>query len=367
MLIFRLFGVSVIKEVQKDSFSIFINFSWISINVGFLVLLFVQSDVFAKESFTKMSDIIDMANYFLAFTTNLVILCHTYYVQKLDISWHEKYERIKSTLRDYDRNKINHIKSHQQIKVIIVLATCTFCNFINIYFALARKSDSIFIILFHAHFYTLKAVINLRYIQHTIRIDGISQCLSILSRRVDEVSQRNTKKWKIVLVDENEKLSDRFVHPRAPVSQKIDDTSDILIFKSVYSKLFETMKLLENIFGWSFLAMISFTFVDLTSNLYWFFLAIIGLKTGVEAADCIVEIIPSLIIANCIMFSSFRANRKSKEVINAAIKLFTNTTSTYNRMVKEFLLQMYHERIENSANDFFVVDFHLSPSVSIEN
>lgn len=370
MLIFRLFGLSVIKEFEKDFVSGIVNLTWIFVNVSIILLLLLYSDIFSKENFTKMSDIIDMANYFLALTTNFVILMHTYLVRDVDISWHQKFDRIDSTLRDYDRNEINHIKAHQKIKIFIVLVGCAFCNFINFCFAVERKSDSYFIVLFHAHFYTLKTVINLRYIQHTIRIDAISQSLSILSRMVDEVSQRNTAKWKIVLVlDYSQKshqvdLDQHRRHPKATNVKKIDDIKDILIFKSTFSRLFESMKLLENIFGWSLLMMISFTFVDLTSNLYWFFLAIIGLKTSVGAVDCIVEIIPSLIIVNCLMFSSFKANKRSKEVNNVAIKLFTNTTSTYNRMVKEFLLQMYHEKIENSANDFFIVDFHLSPSVS---
>lgn len=363
MLIFRLLGLSVIKGVQRDSLSEFLNLSWILANVGIVVLLALQSDTFFMQNFTKMSDIIDMTNYLLVLSTNIVILIHTYLVQTVDISWHEKYDRVESMLRDYDRGKINRIKFHQQIKILVVLFACAFCNVINFCFALEPKSEIVFNILFNAHFYTLKTVINLRYIQHTIRIDAISQCLSILSRTVDEVAQRNTKKWKIVLVNEDEKLS-QLSQRRVPLTQKIDDTREILIFKSIYSGLFEVMKLLENIFGWSFLAMISFTFIDLTSNLYWLTLAVIGLGTSFEATDCIIEIISSLIVVNCLMFSSFSANRRSKEVINAAIKLFTNTTSTYNRMVKEFLLQMHHERIENSANDFFVVDFHLSPVVS---
>lgn len=363
MSIFRVLGLSVIKGIQRDLLSGLFNLSWIFINIGTVTLLALKSDTFAMQNFTKMSDIIDMTNYFLALSTNIVILIHTFLVQTVDISWHKKYDKVESMLRDYDRDEINRIKSHQQIKILIVLFLCAFCNIINFCFALERESETVFNILFNAHFYTLKTVINLRYIQHTIRIDAISQCLSILSRTVHEVSQRNTITWKIVLVNEDEKLSE-LSRRRVPLTQKIDDTREILIFKSIYSGLFEVMKLLENIFGWSFLAMISFTFIDLTSNLYWFTLAVIGLGTSVEATNCIIEIISSLIVVNCLMFSSFSANRRSKEVINAAIKLFTNTTSTYNRMVKEFLLQMHHERIENSANDFFVVDFHLSPAVS---
>jgi hypothetical protein len=358
MIIFSISGLTVLtKSFKKVRI---INFLWIVVNVSLVLWFVVNSEIFLKRNFTKMSDIIDMLNYFFAFITNLVILIHTQFVSEKDVIWHKKFQQIKSTLHDfYIKDEIIHERRFQMIKFLITFAISLLCYSINFCYAIQRKSDSTYnIMLFHAHFYALKIIINLRYIQHTQRIDAISQSLSILTRIVGETASRNTTEWKIVLV------IDSYNRLNQSKKGKIDDVKDILMFKKLFSQLFEAMKLLENIFGWSLLTMISFTFVDLTSNLYWFFLSIIGLKTSMNAFDCILEIIPSLIFIHCLMSTSFETNKKSKEVINASIMLFTNTTSVYNRLVKELLMQMYHEKIENSANDFFIVDFHLSSSVS---
>lgn len=358
MIFFYIFGLTLLTQSLRKVRVI--NFLWIAVNVSLVAWLALKSDIFEKKNFTKISDIIDLANYFLACVTNLVIFVHVQLVSEKDALWCRKFEKIESTLSHfYQKTEINHKRRLRMMKILIIFTITLLCNSINFCYALKRKSDSTSNILFHAQFYALKIIINLRYIQHTLRIDAISQSLSILTRVVGETAQRNTTEWKIVLVmDSHNRRS------QSTIGSKIDDVKDILMFKKLFSQLFESMKLLENIFGWSLLTMISFSFVDLTSNLYWFFLDVIGLNTSMNAIDCIIEIIPSLICVNCLMYSSFNANKKSKEVINASIMLFTNTTSDYNRLVKEFLLQMYHLRIENSANDFFVVDFHLSSSVS---
>jgi hypothetical protein len=153
----------------------------------------------------------------------------------------------------------------------------------------------------------------------------------------------------------------RYAHP-----MKIDDAKEVMIFKRIHAALYESTKLLENCFGWSLLAVLSFTFIDLTSNLYWCCLAFFGIDEKFDTIDCIVDIIPPIIVVCMLLHSSFDMGRKTREgVICWAIKLFTNTSSDYNVMVKEFLLQLYHENIENSANDFFLVDNKLFSAVSI--
>jgi 7tm Chemosensory receptor len=181
--------------------------------------------------------------------------------------------------------------------------------------------------------------------------------MKALNVAIKNVVDRNHTKWKIVFV------CDKFNRMHNP-AKKIDDTNDILMFKKIYSVLYETTKLTENCFGWSLLAIISYTFIDLTSNMYWFSLALLKLDARFNVVDCTMEIVPSVIALSSLIYSSYEMGRVARAGINLAIRLYTNTTSDYNVLVKEYLMQMYHEKIENSANDFFLVDSKLFSSVS---
>lgn len=297
-----------------------------------------------------------MANYIFALVTNLIILGHVQTAMRKDVRWHEILSQLDCQLRDKYRVKMNGEKN--ALKVVIILVVVVSCCAINLRYA-TQSADAVTLRIVHNYF--LKMIINLRYVQNLTRIDFITARILSVHGAIQETVEHNTLEWKIVLV------TDAFNRQHQSPAQKIDDAGDVLLFKKFYATLFESMKLLENVFGWSLLAMISFTFIDLTSNFYWFFLAILSLDNRVFTVDCVFKIIPSVFIINCLIYSSFKANRKAKEVVNSVTKLYTNTTSYYNKMIKEFLMQIHHERIENSANDFFLVDFQLFSSVSLRN
>lgn len=355
MFLFRLFGLSLLGDDFKPRRIFrFINLSWLFINITIFAFLVIISRIFTRN-YSRMSEIIEMANYIFALATNLIILVHVQLVMGKDVRWHELLRQLDCQLRDKHRVKVNH--RGKAWKVAITLLVAVVCCIINVHYA-TQSADAVTLRI--AHNYFLKTIINLRYVQNLTRIDFITARIVAVHEAIRKTVQHNTVEWKIVLV------SDAFNRQHQGPLRKIDDASDVLAFKKFHATLFESTKLLENVFGWSLLAMISFTFVDLTSNFYWFFLAVLGLDHRVFAVDCVFEIIPSLLIINCLIYSSFNANRKAKEVVNSVTKLYTNTTSCYNKMIKEFLMQIHHERIENSANDFFIVDFQLFSAVSIK-
>jgi hypothetical protein len=348
MFLFRLFGLTILGNDLKPHCCLrFVNLLWKFINVAIFVFLIVVTKIFSKN-YSRMSEIIEMANYIFALATNLIILAQVQLVVEKDEKWFEALCQLDSRLDKY-RVKINHGGSGW--KVAITLVGTVACSAFNVQYAMKFPETSV---LLTSHNYFLKTIINLRYVQNFTRIDLITARIVAMNEAVLKIVEHNTVEWKLVAFNRQY---------QSPV-RKIDDAGDVLELKKSYATLFESMKLLENIFGWSLLAMISFTFIDLTSNFYWFFLALLNLDQRISTLDCVFEIIPSLVIINCLIYSSFTANKKAKEVVNSVTKLNTNTTSCYNKMIKEFLMQIHHERIENSANDFFIVDFQLFAAVS---
>lgn len=298
-----------------------------------------------------------MASYVFGLLTNLIILVHVQLVNEKDVMWHEKLSQMDLLLRESFNVTINHaaIRRRSLWKILIIFIGGGACFILSGVYATNNDTSDL---ILYTHDYFLKTIINLRYIQNFTRIDFIKSHIQAFHDAVRKVGERNTVEWKIVLI-----LDSLDREYRTPFG-KIDDTNDVLLFKRCHATLFESMKLLENCFGWSLLTMISFTFIDLTSDLYWFFIAILKLDNNTHLTDSLFDIVVNFVIISCLTYSSFDATKKGKEVINSVLKLYTKTTSCYNRTLKEFLMQIYHERIENSANDFFMVDFQLLSAVS---
>ncbi|KAG5677634.1 hypothetical protein PVAND_007375 [Polypedilum vanderplanki] len=359
MFLFRFLGLTLIDDnVSEIKFLRVINLFWMSASLGvFIHLIMSPSTHILDRTFSHMSEVIEIVNYLLVLATHSVILAHVQLVSKRDIAWYTKIQQVDELLRREHDVKVNHdvIRRSNLIKVFLIFVSTLVCSIVNMHYAM---STSNFIFLFSVHNYCLKTIINLRYIQNATRVDIFKEHIIAFQCAIHKVVNRNHTQWKIVFV------LDKFNRKHNPI-KKIDDTKDILIFKRVHGLLYESTKILENCFGWSLLAMITFTFIDLTSNLYLFFLAFLHLEERFDSLDCILELIPSIIAISCLIYSSFDAGRKGKEIVNQVIKLYTNTTSEYNVMLKDFLMQTYHERIENSANDFFLVDCKLLSSVSI--
>jgi hypothetical protein len=355
MLFFRLLGLTLIDDNLNEIKSLrAINLIWMVGNVG--IFIFLAQSIFTRN-YTHMADVIEIANYVFVLVTHQIILLHIQFVTKKEILWYSKLRQVEELLcREYDI-KISHdfIKRTSVTKAMIIFTITSICATINVYYVLRSKD---FILLLSAHNYILKVIINLRYIQNALRVDFMKYHLLAFQNAIENVVERNHVEWKIVFV------LDKLNRRHNPI-KKIDDINDIVKFKHIHAILYESTKLLENCFGWSLLAMISFTFIDLTSNLYWFFLAFLNLDEKFYTFDCVVEIIPSILALMCVIYSSYDVSRKAKDGVNIIIKLYTNTTSDYNVMVKEFLMQLHHERIENSANDFFLVDCKLFSAVSV--
>jgi hypothetical protein len=357
MLLFRSLGFTLIDdnggEIKSQRV---INLCWLGGSLGIFAYLVVSpaTHIFTRN-YSHMSEVIEIANYVLLLATHLAILAHVQAVVKRDVAWFTKIRQVEELLERECGVKINHdaIRRWDLTKVLVIFVSTATCSVVNVHYAMSTGE----IFLLSLHNYCLKTIINLRYIQNATRVDLFKTHILALQSAVRKTVDRNHTQWRIVFV------LDKFNRKHNPI-KKIDDTNDILILKRVHGILYETTKLLEKCFGWSLLAMISFTFIDLTSNLYWFFLALLRLEERFSTLDCILEIIPSIIAVSSLIYSSFDAGRRAKEGANWVIKLYTNTASEYNVMVKDFLMQIHHERIENSANDFFLVDCRLLSAVS---
>lgn len=357
MLLFRYLGLSLHRDDISCKIKLLRAINHVYMAISVVIFAFILKNYILTREFASMSDVFEFSNYTMAFFAHLVILMHTQHARRKDEIWHGKLHQVEELLCTHFDVKINQdaIMRRNLVRAWLIFTCTSTCSIVNVCYAM-RSTD--FILLLSAHDYCLKTIINLRYLQNSMRIDLIKQHILAFHKAIRKVVDRNQIEWKLIFVVD--KFNQRYDYP-----MKIDDANDVLIFKRIHALLYESTKLLENCFGWSLLAMLSFTFIDLTSNFYWFCLAFLHIDEKFYTIDCIADITPPILAVSFLVYSSFDMGRKAREkVMCCALKLYTNTSSDYNVLVKEFLLQLYHEKIENSANDFFLVDNKLFSAVS---
>src|SRR5690349_8846364 len=108
MFLFRFFGLTFLGDKYQRKFRI-INLSWIIINISAFVFLIVapSTSIFSR-SFSKISQIIEIANYIFVLATNLLILVHVQMVNEQDVMWHGKLGQMDLLLREKFNVTINH-------------------------------------------------------------------------------------------------------------------------------------------------------------------------------------------------------------------------------------------------------------------
>lgn len=357
MSLFQLLGLTLIrvneKNIQYKKALRLINLLWIMGSVGIFVYLTIECRIF-NRNYSRMTDVFSIVNYLIALGCNIFILLHVQVVKGSEIQFHEKLHKMDSIVCEHFKHHINHRALNKTclLKLCVTLCAVLVCVSVNVFYSIKKHDLPLFVV----HNCFLILIINLRYIQNFLAMDAMKARIICLHKTIQKTLQHNTIEWKIVLmVDIQQRCHN--------IQRKIDDPIDVVMFKQFYATLYESMKLMEDCFGWSQLFQISYSFINLTSNLYWFFIAILNLDPSINVVNCCFKIAPSVALICMLILSSFDCNRKMKKTINLVSKLYTMTSSDYNQMVKEFLMQIIHIPIEISANDFFNIDFHLFSAV----
>ena len=357
MSLFQLLGLTLISvsehNIQYKKALRLVNLVWMMGSIGVFVYLTVECKFF-NRNYSRMTDIFSIVNYLIALGCNIFILLHVQMVKNSDIQFNEKLHKMDRISSEYFKHNINYRTLNKTclLKLCVTLCAVFMCVSVNVFYSIKKHDLPLFVV----HNCFLILIINLRYMQNFLAIDAMKARIICLHKTIQQILQHNTIEWKIVLVVDTQKHCHN-------VQRKIDDPIDVVMFKQFYATLYESMKLMEDCFGWSQLFQITYSFINLTSNLYWFFIAILNLDSSINVVNCCFKIAPSVALICMLIQSSFDCNRKMKNTINLVSKLYTMTTSDYNHMVKEFLMQIIHIPIEISANDFFNIDFHLFSAV----
>jgi len=356
MIIFQICGFLLIDCSMIENKSLrLINLIWIIGSACIFSFIIFPKYILAQE-FKSMSKIIEGINHVLIVFTHFVILLHSRATVNANILWYQRLKNAKEIFEDKFKIVLNFNQkcSFDVITAVLCVGFSTFCSLINIYYSVIYGKNKLINSL---HYHCIKLLINIRYTQNSVRIDYFKQHIVIIKKLTEKLIFDKRQSFIIVLSGNQIEVQS--------TKNTLSNVKSILIFKQFHCLMYESTKILETCFGWSLLVMVSYTFIDLTSNLYWFFIAFLKIDENINEIDCILKILGSAVTVTYLILSSYKTEIKSLEQTNLAIKLYEIDKSEYSMLTKEFLIQIYNEKIEYSANDFFMVDFNLFFGVSI--
>lgn len=346
MVIFYIFGLSSYCQsfwhslIQKT-----INIFWITFNLSILTCNIIYNKLFFKQ-YDTMSEVIELGLYILISVTHSFVMLHVLGTEKVNKIWYQKLQFARENVGKKDEK----VKSQSLLKISFGIGTTVLCSMINIYSSFSYDN-----LIMTVHYHFVKFVINLHYLQCAYRLDYFTDHAVMLRNEIERISLKNKRNWKAVAVRKCFQIRTK---------RHLDDPRDVKELKRMFSWLYESTKLIENCFGWSIIAMMTFTFMDLTANLYWLMLAVLDIDSRFDDLDSLVEILGSLNVVLMLFCSAYWAELEYIDIFSQSLMLFTNVRNEYNGLVKELALQLYHGKIENSANDFFLVEFKSCYGVS---
>lgn len=224
------------------------------------------------------------------------------------------------------------------------------------------------------------AVVNMRCIQNIFFVDLLRERLDFVNERLSEISQRTSKKSKLILYVEPYDHGNRS-KKQSPMHEEF---SEVLALKQIYGMIWNASILLNNCFGWSVLAIVTRSFIGFTSHGYWLFLGFEDLiESEIMVHSAVIFLLIALLLSvmcsscyNCTGCVSYRNDRNARVCFTLLSNFQAEDTGgllnkiekrdnneSLNFLVREFSLQILHEPIVLSANGFFTVNLDLLGSV----
>ncbi|XP_050072498.1 putative gustatory receptor 39b [Anopheles maculipalpis] len=164
------------------------------------------------------------------------------------------------------------------------------------------------------------------------------------------------------LVEIGEYLCDLHTHPqdsemyRAMYQRCIDR---LLELKSLYGQLWELSDRINRTFGWSQICNFTANFVQLSCDLYWYYVST-KMYSSTDAVQAIfLAILPTAFLIGLLLHSAESCLRVSCALQSALLNFPLENEPTLRKIIYRFGLQIAQQRIRLTANGLFEINYSL--------
>ncbi|XP_041775808.1 putative gustatory receptor 2a [Anopheles merus] len=163
------------------------------------------------------------------------------------------------------------------------------------------------------------------------------------------------------LVDAGEYMADLVEQPqdtavfRAMHAQSVDR---LLSLKSVYGQLWELSDCINRNFGWSQICNFTGNFVQLSCDLYWFYMSMKWFEVS-DYKVIVITLLPSTSIIVLLLSSAESCLGVAASLQSALLDIPMGNDSTFRKIIYRFGLQVAQQRIRLTAHGLFEINYSL--------
>lgn len=252
---------------------------------------------------TTMLSIIDAAVFSGHILTHMLVIFQSYTTRYKQMLLLEKIGEIDTTFRAkfYKTFHYRNNRRRYRLKFGLIIS---FVAIVNGYFLIRiydiKNSPKLMAYWYHV-FYPI-VIIRLRCIQNTFYVDLLGERFKLVNAKLqdiiccDNVTKNQSKL--IVCID--------FVHHANKIGNVIQGNyNDVIVLKDIYGKLWNSVNLINECFGWSNLAIITQFFVEFVSHGYWLFAGLESLTSMDKVSGAILILMPVIVVLSTFCYSCF--------------------------------------------------------------
>ncbi|KFB46674.1 AGAP009857-PA-like protein [Anopheles sinensis] len=248
-------------------------------------------------------------------------------------------------------NIIRGMASKKFVRLFLRLYLCKFYGFVVfcaaidcyvIFFLWMYTDDTIYYLVV----FVLRVFLRLRHLFHMFFIDALKVHLQQLHHGLQDVTSYMQE------LQSMPKSSPRY---KAIYARSIDR---LLHLKNVYGQLWDINDGINRTFGWSQICNFTANFIDISCDLYWFYLCTMG-KGFEDVTAYFLTIIPSPCLIVLLLHSAESCLREGSSIGTALLNIPLDDDPTLRKIVYRFGLQLAQQRIHLTAHGLFDISYSL--------
>ncbi|XP_070501511.1 putative gustatory receptor 2a [Chironomus tepperi] len=324
-------------------------------NFGITIFIFISAFCIfpVLENDNSLSLLVGGLVFVGILLTNLMNITQAFFSVNQQTEIYRKFDQIDLKLA----NQLLVHTDYKRIRRRLIVKYILLCLVLFVIHVISIVSVTVYGVAFsyYVHLIIPVGVIRLRCIQNMFYVDLINEKLKSMNQKLNDMISRNHDKMAFILF--SHKLQ-KFDVQEKKISSSLYE--QIITLKQIYGKIFDVSNLINDVFGWSLLFVVTQYFIEFTSNGYWLFLALENLLEHSFAIQSLCSIFPIAILLTTMANSCFNCSENAQQLGVLIHKIERDINSDLqNALIREFSLQLIHEPITITANGFFSINFTL--------
>lgn len=276
-------------------------YSLISLILVFLLFISAFS-LYSMVEKTTMLSTIDTSVFSGQLLTHLLIIVQSYTTRYKQMLLLEKIGQIDEVFRAKFRKNFHYRNKRGKYRLkfglLILFIIAVYCGFfVNI--LQLKKMPKLFVYWIHVLYPMI--LIRFRCIQNTFYVDLLGERFQLVNAKLKDIIRsegalKNRSKL-ILCID--------FVYANGVANAVKANYNDIIVLKDIYGKLWNSINLINDCFGWSNLAIITQFFLEFVSHGYWLLAGLDGITSMDKVLSSILVLTPVSVVLTSLCYSCF--------------------------------------------------------------